>query len=170
MPDRLDSLRPAVLSIFQEARPDAILHAGDISVRRVLDQLQEIAPVYAVRGNRDWFDLRHLPNSLILNFEGVTIGLMHGHGNMGVYLRDKTTSIVLGTPPERYLRRALGSFPGARVVVFGHTHYPLNRWIDGRLYFNPGSAAYPAWRVKTPSLGIIKIGPDKKVESTILHI
>jgi hypothetical protein len=31
-------------------------------------------------------------------------------------------------------------FPDADVVVFGHSHTPLNDWHDGQLLFNPGSA------------------------------
>ncbi len=159
-----------MLSIFREAKVDAILHAGDISIRSVLDQLQDIAPVYAVRGNRDWFALRLLPMELTLEFEGVPIGLMHGHGSLGDYLLDKAKSLAQGTQPERYLRRAFKAFPGAKVVIFGHTHFPINRWVDGRLYFNPGSAGFPAHKAPAASVGILHIGPDKRLDAKILYI
>jgi uncharacterized protein len=169
VPDRVPGLKPPVLSIFRQAKPDAILHAGDVSTRGVLEQLQEIAPVYTVRGNRDWFDLRYLPLTLALEFEGVPIGLMHGHGSLGVYLLDKLKSVVVGTQPERYLQRAFKAFSYARVVVFGHTHYPIKRWIDGRLYFNPGSAAFPAHKAPAPSVGILRIGPEERLDAEILY-
>jgi putative phosphoesterase len=169
VPDRVPGLKPALFSIFRDAQVDAILHAGDISIPDVLEQLQEIAPVYAVRGNRDWFELRRLPIALALDFEGVTVGLMHGHGSLGVYLWDKVKSVILGTQPERYLRRAYNAFPGAKVVVFGHTHIPVKRWVDGRLYFNPGSAAYPANKAPAASVGILSIGPQRRVDAKILY-
>ena len=158
-----------MFSIFRKAKVDAILHAGDISTPGVLDQLREIAPVYAVRGNRDWYELSRLPLSLTLEFEGVPIGLMHGHGSLGAYVWDKAKGVILGTQPERYLRRAFKTFPGARVVVFGHTHFPVKRWIDGRLYFNPGSAAFPAHKAPVTSVGILHIGPHKQLDAEILY-
>ena len=49
--DTHDLLRPEVLAALTGV--DAILHAGDINSQQILDQLQTIAPVYAVRGNAD---------------------------------------------------------------------------------------------------------------------
>jgi putative phosphoesterase len=158
-----------VLSIFREAKVDYILHAGDVCIPGVLEQLRELAPVYAVRGNRDWFELRSLPMTLALEFEGVKIGLMHGHGSLGVYLGDKVKTLFLGTQPERYLRRAYSAFPGTKVVIFGHTHFPVKRWVDGRFYFNPGSAAFPINKAPAPSVGILRIGPDKQINADILY-
>ncbi len=169
MPDRARGLRPEVFAIFERAGVAAILHAGDISRRSVLDELQEIAPVYAVRGNRDWGDLKSLPAELSLEFEGVRIGLMHGHGSLEVYLMDKVSSVFLGTQPERYLKRALSAFPGARVVIYGHTHIPVKRWVDGRLYLNPGSAAFPAKKVLATSVAILRIDPGKGIDAQIIY-
>jgi uncharacterized protein len=169
VPDRVRGLRPAVISIFREARVNAILHAGDISQPGVLVQLQEIAPVYAVRGNRDWPQLQMLPTTLLLEFEDVKVGLTHSHGSLGVYLLDKVRSLVQGGPSERYLRRALIAFPQANVVVFGHTHIPLQRWIDGRLCINPGSAACPDDKAPAPSVGLLRIGPAGSIDAEIRY-
>ena len=49
--DTHNLLRPEVLEALAGA--DAILHAGDISSREILQRLGEIAPVHAVRGNAD---------------------------------------------------------------------------------------------------------------------
>ena len=49
--DTHDLLRPEVLSALNDV--DVILHAGDISSQKTLDQLRETAPLYAVRGNAD---------------------------------------------------------------------------------------------------------------------
>jgi len=169
VPDRVPSLGSPVCSIFREAQVDAILHAGDICTKSVLAQLQEVAPVYAVRGNRDWPRLRHLPAALSLNFEGVTVGMIHGHGSLEVYLLDKLRTLAEGTRPERYLRRALNAFPQARVVIYGHTHIPMQRWIDGRLCFNPGSAACPDDKAPAPSVGLLRIQPGGVVDAKIVY-
>ena len=63
--DTHNLLRPKVLSALEGV--DAILHAGDINSQKILDQLQMIAPVYAVRGNADKEWAEHLP--LFLDFE-----------------------------------------------------------------------------------------------------
>src|SRR5262249_45733808 len=49
-----------------ELAPAAILHGGDIGDLEVLDQLAEVAPVYAVRGNID-VRARDLPDVLTLD-------------------------------------------------------------------------------------------------------
>ncbi len=54
VPDKAKTLNPQVLAILRQAEVSAILHAGDISSPGVLTALGEIAPVYAVLGNRDW--------------------------------------------------------------------------------------------------------------------
>ena len=89
IPDRTRHLNPAILPIFQDAGVDAILHAGDISSPDVLQILQEVAPVYAVKGNRDWLLLRHLPHSQVRAFDGVNLVLEHGHGVWQNYVVDK---------------------------------------------------------------------------------
>src|SRR5687768_1713811 len=94
IPDRARGLNPRVIPLFQQAQVDAILHAGDISTPRVLEQLSRVAPVYAVRGNRDWVALRRLPKSLRLTFDGVVIGLAHGHGHWWNYLIDRVDYIL----------------------------------------------------------------------------
>ena len=71
VPDRVTQLNRRVLEIFQRAEVNAILHAGDVSIPRVLEELKQVAPVHAVQGNRDIFYLRQLPMRIELNFEGV---------------------------------------------------------------------------------------------------
>src|ERR1700694_5389693 len=97
IPDRMRALPPAAFDALQGV--DAILHAGDVCVQRVLDALGELAPVYAVRGNRD-LALR-LPLDRELTFEGVRLGLTHGHGSLLEYAREKLITVVLGSYPMR---------------------------------------------------------------------
>ena len=96
IPDRVPNLDPKMLQTFREKGVAAILHAGDVSVPRVLTELHQIAPVYTVRGNRDILYLRHLPMRVQLNIDGVSIGMAHGHGTFSRYLIDKMQRVVAG--------------------------------------------------------------------------
>jgi predicted phosphodiesterase len=69
---------------------------------------------------------------------------------------------------ERRRRRMRDQFPGARVVVFGHSHIPWNEDEDGLLLFNPGSAT---WKRRAPftSMGLLRI-EDGGVEGEIFPV
>lgn len=167
IPDRSRSLHPQVLAIFQSAGVAAILHAGDVSVPSVLAQLAEIAPVHAVRGNRDWVALRHLPATCQLNIAGIEIGLTHGHGPVLNYVIDRVDYMIRGYRLDMFKPRLLATFPRARVIVFGHTHRSLNYWADGVLLFNPGSPHFPDRKDFAPSVGILHITPGNDVRGEI---
>jgi hypothetical protein len=170
VPDRARSLQPKILEVFRQAGVQTILHAGDISVASVLAELEQVAPVYAVRGNRDWFHLRHLPETRYLNFEGVPIVLTHGHGGWLGYLVDKYQFMRDGYRLERYQPRLQAAFPQARLIVFGHTHNALNLWSDGQLLFNPGSAHFHEKQNEAPSLGIITIEGGGKINAELIAL
>lgn len=155
IPDRAPELPSQVLQRFREASVSAILHAGDVSVPRVLRQLGEIAPVYAVLGNRDIYALRQLPLQVRLNFEGISVGMAHGHGTFSSYMVDKIQRQLHGRLVERYIQRMLLTFPNTDVIVFGHLHVPSNLHIDGKLLFNPGSTSYPWPRSDPPTFGLL---------------
>jgi hypothetical protein len=169
IPDRARALNPRVAEIFRAARVSAILHAGDVSSPEVLAELGQIAPVHAVRGNRDWVVLRHLPEKLTVQFEGVTLGMTHGQGNWWDYVVDKPKFMLRGFELKRFLPRLVATFPLARVIVFGHVHKTVNRWLDGRLIFNPGSTCCPDQRGLVPSLGLLRIAGDL-VEGEIIEL
>jgi putative phosphoesterase len=161
IPDRASSINPKVAEVFEDAKVHAILHAGDISIPRVLVDLNRIAPVIAVQGNRDWYRLSRLPRKLDLSYEGVSIGLTHGHGSLWDYLLDKAHYLVFGIQEERYIRRVIGAFPHVQVIVFGHTHLQLNARMDGKLLFNPGSAGGKQTNFNKPSLGLLRLNQGK---------
>ena len=117
IPDRVRQLDPRVIEIFRQAKVEAILHAGDVSISQVLDELGQVAPVYAVQGNRDIFYLRQLPMRIELNFDGVSIGMAHGHGSFSRYMVDKIHRAIRGRLVTSYLRRMLLTFPDADVIV-----------------------------------------------------
>ncbi len=102
---------------------DLILHAGDLVSLEALEQLERIAPVEAVCGNMDWPEVRGvLPESKVLDLEGLKVGLTHGSG-----------------APLGIEKRVLREFEGVDVVVFGHTHTALMEERKGVLLLNPGS-------------------------------
>lgn len=124
--------------IFQALKGvDEILHAGDICRSEILTDLEGLAPVTAVHGNCDDFDLvSRLPEERRLERCGVTIVLLHGH---------------------RLGRGRVGDFQARfrddrpDLVVFGHSHEPLSKVRDGVRYFNPGTAGGIG---NSPSVGL----------------
>jgi putative phosphoesterase len=157
IPDRARGLDPRIGEIFLESGVQAILHAGDVSTPSVLEELSKIAPVTAVRGNRDSYRNGNLPVKCLLEYEGVLIGLTHGHGRLIEYLMDKIQHTLSGMDEERYIRRVFGVFPSAHVIVFGHTHLRLNAWMEGKLLFNPGSACCAPGNPVKPGLGLLRV-------------
>jgi putative phosphoesterase len=137
------------------AGADAILHAGDICVRPVLETLARIAPVHAVQGNRDFF--MRLPRTRRLEFEGVRIGLTHGHGGLRGYLNEKLRYYTVGFYTEDYLAQVRAVFNDVDVIVFGHSHRPINQTIDGVLMFNPGSLGPDYRPPHGPAIGRLTI-------------
>lgn len=104
-------------------RADVILHAGDIVVGDVLDELRRFAPVHAVLGNNDAELAGVLPETQSLVLDGVRIAVVHDSG-----------------PAQGRGGRMRRRFPDADVVVFGHSHVPWDdAGVDGLLLFNPGS-------------------------------
>jgi uncharacterized protein len=108
--------------------PDAILHAGDIGDRNVLDALGEIAPVIAVRGNID-ARLPDLPDA-------ITIDVRAGEASG---LRVLLTHIAVYGPKIRADVAQRANASGATLVVCGHSHVPFIGRDKGLTVFNPGS-------------------------------
>ncbi len=170
IPDRVAELDPRIMQTFREAKVAAILHGGDISVPKVLDELNQIAVVYAVRGNRDIFYLRKLPLRVQLEFEGFKIGMAHGHGTFSRYTVDKIHRTFNGRLVGRYLNRMLGTFPDVDVIVFGHLHVPCSLHMEGKLLFNPGSTCYPWPRGSIPTYGLLQLERGKEPVGEIIEL
>jgi hypothetical protein len=141
IPDRTRLLNPKLIQALEEHKVNLILHAGDICVPRVLDELREAAPVLAVKGNRDILFGKDLPISRILEINGIKILLTHGHMGLTTYWLDKFQHLVIGYRLNRYTRRLKKEMPGARVYIFGHSHRSEIIWKDDVLFFNPGSVS-----------------------------
>ncbi len=142
--DRVRRLDPRLSDAFRAFQPEAILHAGDISVPGVLEELQTIAPVTAVQGNRDWLRRMKLPKEQRFEVNGIHVVLTHGHVSMWQYALNYLRLLVTGRKINvRAFRERLAKlYPSAELIIFGHTHFQLHEIINGRHFVNPG-AAYP---------------------------
>ena len=139
VPDRVMGLPPHFLDDLIALSPVAILHAGDISTGSVLAELSTVAPVIAVRGNRDFSLYRQLPLIARAEFNGVRVAVTHGHGGLGRYFLDKIHYIGRGYRFAFHQRYLVKKLPDADVIVFGHTHVPELVRYGSQLFFNPGS-------------------------------
>ncbi|HET6337758.1 MAG TPA: metallophosphoesterase family protein [Polyangiales bacterium] len=108
--------------------PDAILHAGDIGDLRVLEDLGQIAPVIAVRGNIDERD------SAVPDL--VTIDVRSGDDSA---LKLLLMHIAVQGPRIRTDAAKRASSEGARLIICGHSHVPFAGRDKGLTVFNPGS-------------------------------
>ena len=161
--DRYPSLPSDVLQVFDRARVQAILHAGDVTHPRVLHQLAEVAPVYAVRGNRDFLLGLRLPPVQEFQIGPYRVALVHGHGSFWRYVVDKMAFLVGRPLTFRTLEnRAHAWFPHAQVVIMGHTHVPVLRRREGRWVFNPGSPTVPpSLTNRIPrTVGLLHVSPE----------
>lgn len=139
---------------------DLILHCGDLECIGVLDCLEQVAPVLAVRGYEDPREPgeRLADTTRVVDVSGLKIGMVHDiqwpappipttpDGSGLVYPDDGLGDILarkFGEPVD--------------VVAFGDTHEELVEWKDGVLFINPGSPTYPGRKHVRGSLGTIAL-------------
>ncbi len=165
IPQRLPCLPARIPSVFRGV--DLIMHAGDINSRRVLIELEAIAPVVAVAGNADLF--RHgLPLTRIVEIEGKRIGLVHGHGGWPRYLMGKVRDL-LNYREEHYLEIVEKSFGQVDAIVFGHTHRVYRGVRAGVLLFNPGPIAPTYYHTSGPQVGLLHVSPQA-IETEVIGV
>ena len=126
---------------------DMIIHAGDYTGKRLLEQLRASAGDFrGVYGNMDPEEIRReLRAEEIIEIEGIKIGVTHpSEGGSPVGLAARVRAKFKDEDPE----------PG--VIIYGHSHEPQNEKMDNILYLNPGSAtgAFPA---RYKSFGVLTI-------------
>ncbi|HEY6215253.1 MAG TPA: metallophosphoesterase family protein [Pyrinomonadaceae bacterium] len=137
-------VRPQAIEALEGV--DMILHAGDVGNQEVLDTLNEIAPVVAVRGNNDkgeWAE--SLPD-----WEVVEVG------NVSIYMLHDVKEIDISPA---------GSF---QVVVSGHSHKPAIEERRGVLYVNPGSAGPRRFTLPVSVAHLRVVG--EKVKANIIEL
>ena len=136
------------------AAVDFIIHAGDFCDEEDYQALAKIKEVKGVYGNMDTPAIHKLfPRRQILKCGAFSVGLFHGEG-----------------PPRTILEKVKEEFQKDKVdiVIFGHSHQPLNEKQGDVLYFNPGS---PNDKVFAPycSYGIIEVA-DKNFSARHIKV
>ena len=107
---------------------DAVCFLGDVArdaehLRERLEAMPNQLPLYAVRGNNDYYSTCTLPWELLIELGGVRIYMTHGHQLVSL--------MNLAYKAQEC---------GAQVALFGHTHQALCETAQGVLLLNPGSA------------------------------
>jgi len=148
-PRRWKSAPPAVAAHLRTA--DVILHAGDVCTGEVIRELAGYAPVHVVKGNNDGPDV-DAPQTLELTLDGLRVAMIHDSG-----------------PARGRLTRMRRRFPDADLVVFGHSHIPLDESGDGLRIFNPGS---PTDRRRQPhgTIGLLTIENARLLRAEIVPV
>lgn len=128
-------LRPEAKAVLRTC--DTIIHAGDIGKPDVLEELGQIAPLRAIRGNVDVW-ATDMPDTDIVEIDGRRLYLLH----------DVNTFAV--EPVSE----------GIDVVISGHSHKPKISEENGVLYLNPGSAG-PRRFTLPVSLALLTISAER---------
>ena len=145
-------LNPKVPELLQGV--EHILHAGDIGVGGIIDDLGKIAPVTAVRGNNDRTGPESCyPEQVVLELAGRRILLTH------------QVQVPNGDDDPK-LRPYLDS--ELDIVVSGHSHIALEKRLGSVLFFNPGAAGKRRFKL-VPSIGFLDLA-DGGVRRTIVQL
>ncbi|HSY72668.1 MAG TPA: metallophosphoesterase family protein [Alloacidobacterium sp.] len=129
-------LRPEAVEALRGVKH--ILHAGDVGDAAILDQLRQIAPVTAIRGNTDRSGpCAQLPAIELTELGGCSIYMLHDVHELDL---DPVAA-------------------GIQAVVSGHSHKPLIEWKKGVLYFNPGSAGPRRFSLPI-SVGLLEVSQN----------
>lgn len=112
-------LRPEVMKSLEGV--DLILHAGDVGNPEVIEHLESVAPVVAVRGNMDYGNWA----------EGLPISKSIVIGKTKLFLIHDIERIDGQMELQSY-----------QVIITGHTHRPLIHEQNNILFINPGSAGH----------------------------
>ena len=147
IPLNAKELPPQLAEVF--AGVGLILHAGDVYLPSVLDELEALAPVLAAHGDGDsrlhikmGADPR-MKKSHTISVEGVCIGLVH-------HIRSPEASLekVFGCPVD--------------IAVCGHTHEANIETHQGVVIVNPGSATLPLHQVnRSGTVGLLDVAQGK---------
>jgi hypothetical protein len=127
---------------------ERILHLGDVGKPAILQELEKIAPVTAIRGNVDREGLcGKLPETDVLLLGGRYVYMLHDLNTL-------------------HLDPAAGKFAA---VLFGHTHMPNFYKKKGVLYFNPGSCGPRRFELPV-TIGLLTVGEDGEMEAEIVPL
>lgn len=128
---------------------DAIVHAGDIGARLVLDILKTIAPVVLVNGNNRYAVEAGCPQVADVVLGGVRVIVAHCGEDV------PTDFTHTGVP--------------VRVIVTGHTHVGHIEERDGIVTVNPGSPSLPR-KGSGRSVALVEVRSDGAVSVRLVPI
>jgi len=151
IPGAAHALPPQVARAFIDV--DIILHAGDIYLPHVLDELERLAPVLAASGDDDYGGTltdRRVKWKHVLQLEGQTLWLVH-----------ESPYYYLVTSPQVSQSAGNDHSDGPDIVVFGHSHYPSVQSHNGILFVNPGSPTFLNYRSGLGTVAVLHINSGK---------
>ncbi len=160
MNEKITGKKPFVIGLISDThgllRPDAtdalqtsdlIIHAGDVGKITILDELNEIAPVIAVRGNMDNESWAYkLKKTEVFESNKLLFYVIHDLNRLDL---DPVSSHI-------------------SAVINGHTHRPLIQRHKKVLYINPGSAG-PRRSVLPPTVALIHV-QGKSLDARIVEL
>lgn len=153
IPARAKAIPNKVFKVFQDA--SIIIHAGDLTRLSVIEELEQMAPVFAVHGNMDTRGVKEkLPVINSVKVYDWKIGVSH---SLNFFFRTGRIKDII----EKQ---------GFHVFVSGHTHRPGIKYKDGMLLINPGSPTNPIPPFLTrPSVALLKI-TKREIEPEIVNL
>lgn len=146
IPEAAAELPPKIARVF--CGVDLILHAGDIYVSSVLDDLETVAPVLAARGDDDVGEVladARVQWKHVLKLEGKTIWVIHYLPYPYPVMSWRSPGVIRKgqEPPD--------------IVVFGHDHCTIVENRGGVLLVNPGSPTFLNYRHGAGTVGLLNI-------------
>lgn len=142
----------SLTSVMEDQKPDLILHLGDnVEDGEMISRIYGLETII-VRGNGDFN--QDYPNDRVLDLAGKRIFMTHGHrysvrnGHMSLYYKGLET--------------------GADIVLYGHTHIPVNLREKDLIIMNPGSPSLPRQWERVKTVGLIEINGN--ISSQIIEL
>ena len=154
VPEIAKELPSRVREVFRGV--DLILHAGDIFVDSVLEDLATIAPVLAAKGDDDYaIHDKRMDEVQNLTLDGLNVYVIH---SSQYFARD-----LIEHPEKHNLKKS------PDVVVFGHTHRDVVHQVGKSLLVNPGSATFPYYQLRLGTVALLTI-KNGKAEAHIVPL
>jgi putative phosphoesterase len=133
---------------------DLIIHAGDYTSKNLLDQLRKLGDFKGVYGNMDPDEIkRELSDKVVFKIRGFKIGITHPSEGGSPFGLKKRVKLKLGEDLD--------------LIIYGHSHKPVNEREGNTIYFNPGSAT-GAFSARYKTYGVLRI--EDEIEGEIVKI
>ena len=132
--------------------PAVVDHGHPEAVQVEAEGLGDTAVTFAIAGAGDGEGDGGVPETLSLDLDGLRVAMIHDSGEA-----------------TGRLRRMRRRFPDADLVVFGHSHIPLDESGDGLRIFNPGS---PTDRRRMPqgTIGLLTVVEGRLTQARIVPV